>query len=297
MVILGIDIGGTNTRLGMVDSSLNVTNFEKVSSELIQGDDSAALLAAFILNYIARHGVEPDCVSIGFPSSLDVDRKRLICTPNMKGFDDLAIVEVMEKLLGLKVVVERDVNLLFRRDKMVMNLPDKGIIIAVYAGTGIGNVICFDGRIILGRNAGAADLGHVATFSSDRVCGCGNVGCVETVVSGRRLREIRDELYPDCDMEDLFTRHASDEALKRFVDKLAIAIAIEISILDPEYLILGGGVLNMKGFPIEAFEMKLRDVIRKPNPSENLRIRYSDGDATSGVTGAAIYAMERLTGN
>lgn len=290
--VLGIDIGGTNIRLGMVDSNLDVSEFEKASSAGIQGPDAPKLLAKFIKDYAVRHNVSPDCVSIGFPSSLDIPRRRLICTPNMTGFDDIEIVDVMSDLLGVRVLAERDVNLLFRYDKKVMNLPDEGFIVGVYVGTGIGNVISCSGRIVLGSNGGAADLGHVATFASKRVCGCGNVGCVETVVSGGRLREIRDRLYPDTGMGDLFKLHASDGALREFVDNMAIAAAMEVSILDPEYLIMGGGVIFMDGFPREYFERKLRDVIRKPFPSENLRIRYSADTATSGVIGAYLYAME-----
>lgn len=290
-----MDIGGTNIRVGLVDRALHVDGFLHTSSDGIQGDDAPERLAFFIDAYIQEHcaGLKPIAISIGFPSTLDKERRKLFSTPNLIGFDNVDIVDRLENALGIPVLVDRDVNLLFRYDCHVNNLPMQGFVVGCYIGTGIGNVIAYNGEILTGKNGVAAEMGHIPMHNVAGVCGCGNVGCTEMLASGKRLAELQAELFPDTDMSELFTRHGREPILQKFVDDLTLPVATEINLLDPEYLILGGGVLQMKDFPLEMFEDCLLNHVRKPYPAENLQIRYARSTPENGVVGAAIYAYSK----
>ena len=74
---------------------------------------------------------------------------------------------------------------------------------------------------------------------------------------------------------------------------MAVAVATEVNILDPEYVVLGGGVLQMDGFPLEYFEQKIRAYTRKPYPEENLRLVYSRPNQENGIIGAGISGWKR----
>lgn len=295
-MILGLDIGGTNIRAGLVDARYELRHFEMSSStELFyNGANPMQALDRFIRSYCGRHldGGMPRAVSIGFPSTLDKAKKRLLSTPNLPGLDDLPVVETLEAALGVPVYINRDVNLLMLNDLKAHHIESSGIAIGLYFGTGLGNAICINGEFPSGKNGVIGELGHVPLVGCARECGCGNVGCLETLASGRYLTELQEAHFPGESITTLFARHRDSEVLADFIDILAIAVVIEVNILDPDYVILGGGVLQMKDFPIEEMKRQIIRHARKPYPSDDLVLLVSQQKQESGIVGAGIYAYE-----
>jgi len=136
----------------------------------------------------------------------------------------------------------------------------------------------------------AGELGHIPMIGGQDRCGCGNIGCSECYASGWKLVEIKDEYFPDIDMNDLFVMKSNDSVLKNFVDNIACVACSEINILNPHSVIFGGGVINMKGFPKDYLEERLYVRMRKPYPAETLKVQYSEDKVDNGVKGAIIYA-------
>lgn len=96
------------------------------------------------------------------------------------------------------------------------------------------------------------------------------------------------------DLAEMFLRHGKAQALADFIDGMACAAAAEINILDPDHVLLGGGVLNMKGFPRVLFDEKLREHTRKPLPWQELKPVYTGDEPDKSVVGGAIYARRKL---
>jgi len=124
-------------------------------------------------------------------------------------------------------------------------------------------------------------------------CKCGKKGCIELLTCGRVLEKIASEHYK-CNVEDIFKLHGDDELVLNTVRYLAIAIATKITILDPSYVILGGGVLDMEDFPIEFLISEIRENLRIPAPRETVEFVKASGDDEAGVVGAAINAYNEL---
>jgi allose kinase len=185
------------------------------------------------------------------------------------------------------------VNLLFLYDCYDNRLTGD-VMIGCYVGTGLGNVIAIHGEILVGKNGVAAELGHIPMRGLDVACPCGNVGCVEMIASGKALKALQGNEYPQESIADLFTLHATEAPVRSFINDLALPIATEINILDPDEIILGGGVLQMDGFPKALLEDAIRYHARKPYPACNLRFHYSGDKRENGVIGAAILALRQL---
>ena len=94
----------------------------------------------------------------------------------------------------------------------------------------------------------------------------------------------------------MFSLHGQDQALLDFVDGMAIAVTTEVNILDPDQILLGGGVLNMKAFPRDLLDEKIRAHTRKPLPWQKLNLIYTEDEADKSVVGGAIYARRKLNG-
>lgn len=296
-VIAGLDIGGTNCRIGLVDSRLNIHNEVILKTESLVKKGFISELEKQIMILAGKS--ERDCclkgIAMGLPSTIDYKRKVVLQSPNIKGLDNLHIVEIMEKRTGVPVYIERDVNLLLLYDIEAMRLPKDAIIIGVYYGTGIGNAIYMHGKIYRGAHGIAGEIGHVPQLYSRKMCGCGNPSCIEPIGGGRKLTELCNSVFKGTKIEDIYRYHRDTPEIQEQINAMAVTAAGEINILDPEYVILGGGILGMRNFPFDLFEQRLKAHTRKPEPYASLKLCYSDGKPENGIIGAGLLGWTLFT--
>lgn len=295
MYTLGIDIGGTNLRIGLVDHNYNLTRFEKHSvKELLRSEDSCVILADLIKKYLSSHNAENlvQGICLGFPATVDKCGERVLGAPNLGGFDGINVKKELSRYLPYPIFIDKDVNLLIKCDLWRTKSTARDII-ACYVGTGLGNAIILDGVLHKGANGVAGELGHIPFGNTESPCGCGNTGCAEPLVGGKYLAMLCETEFTDTHISKLFSRHMSSPLLMEYIDRLARVIASEVNILDPELLILGGGVINMKDFPKEKLTKNIYKYVRKPLPHDTLKVEFSDGADVCGVIGAGISAWEK----
>ena len=99
-------------------------------------------------------------------------------------------------------------NLLLIYDLQSLALPEEGLIIGIYFGTGIGNAISWNGQLLVGKNGVAGELGHIPQLGSGDICGCGNVGCMEPIGGGRRLSQLCRSVFRNIDVAELYACYA-----------------------------------------------------------------------------------------
>jgi allose kinase len=211
--------------------------------------------------------------------------------------ENLPVCDYLQKELRVPVLAERDVTFSLCYDVKKYQLPDEGIVCGIYFGTGIGNAILIDGKPLAGRHGTAGELGHIPVAGCDIPCGCGNSGCMEAFAGGKALARIQRERFPETAISELFTRHGKEQVLLDLIDSMAITVTTEINILDPDQVLLGGGVLNMKGFPRDVLDERIAAHTRKPLPWQELKLIYTEDEAEKSVVGGAIYARRKLSGN
>lgn len=289
-----VEIGGTNLRYGIVDTQLRLRCFHKTPTQaLSDAADKIAFLSGVIEPLLEEYGRENIlCVSMALASLMDKERTTLYSSPMVRGFENLAIVQALGARLKLPVVIEKDVNILLLYEINRSGRGREGIVSGVFLGTGLGNAMCIDGRVYKGSNGVACELGHIPVLGLNTDCGCGKKGCIELLACGRVLQKLASGY--GCHITELFSRHGGEADVRQVVYAFAVAIATEITILDPAYVILGGGVVEMEGFPLDYLKESIAENLRIPNPREALTIVPASGDEHAGVVGAAIHAMQVL---
>lgn len=112
--VIGIDIGGTNLRLGCVSADGQLEHFERKSSAPMLKEGAVDVLCGEIMDYMERHSLKGaiDAVSVGVPSAVSKDKSFVYSTPNLKGLENIDLGHLLEKKLGIRVFVDRDVNYL-----------------------------------------------------------------------------------------------------------------------------------------------------------------------------------------
>ena len=299
--VIGIDIGGTNLRIGYVDETGTIFGFEKKFIGAVVKEDIVSDLEQKIAAYIRQHDLQKSCraVAIGVPSSVSKNKSFIYSTPNLPGLNNIDLGGMLHERLSLPVFIDRDVNYLLNNDIREYKLDEEKQknIIGIYVGTGIGNALYINGEFYTGKNGVAGELGHIPMLGSDVVCGCGNVGCSETVASGRYLEKLCKANFPEIDIKEIFVKRNAHPLVQDFLKTLAYVIATEINIIDPDYVILSGGVLAMRGFPMETLMSCMRRHIRAPYPHDNIEFIYPEHTQESGVRGGALFAFEKLQSN
>lgn len=300
-VIIGIDIGGTHLRIGAVNRAGQVSCFEKRESCVVCGEGGSGVrLVALIREYLARNGLtnRAAALAVGFPSTVSRDKRIVYSSPNLPlggagGLDGQDVVALLSGALGIPAFIDKDTNYLLQYDLVRLNLKGKGCTIGIYYGTGIGNAVFLDDKFLTGKHGVACELGHIPYFGSENLCGCGSRGCAETHAGGYVLRNLWRAYYADEPFGELFLRHGGDARIQRFIEAMAIPFATELNLFDPDQMIVGGGVVEMAGFPMEQLLGFVREFVRKPYPGEDLALLRASTAPETGVAGAAYYAMEQ----
>lgn len=294
--VIGIDVGGTHIRIGAVDASGAVLRHQILSSrQYLTLPDPMGALVEHIATFRDETPGQARGVCIGIPGVISKDRSTVLSVPNLPVFDGINIRAALEAGLGVPALVAHEVLLLLTSDLQANQLKDLDVVMAVYLGTGIGNAMYIHGRLLEGKNGVSGELGHLPIPGDTTPCPCGNLGCIELYASGKRLEAIKAEYFPEArDFEAMFATAKQHPALERYLDFVSCAIAAEINMLDPDCVLLGGGVLSIANFPYDTLLRLIHAHTRKPYPADTLRCIRLPADPLRGVRGGGLYGWENL---
>jgi fructokinase len=278
---IGIDLGGTKIEAIVLDGSREVFR-KRIASP--RGDYAATLQAIKGLVDEVGEGT----VGIGIPGCIS-PHTGLVKGANSTWLIGKPLKQDLERTLGREVRVENDANCFALSEAIDGAGAGAGVVFGVILGTGVGGGIAVQGSIITGINAIAGEWGHnplPAPQAQDLPlppCYCGRSGCIETYLSGPGLARDHERLtgsrLPPEEIVSL-----QDEALARYEARLARALASVINVLDPDVIVLGGGMSNVARLYTEVPRLWGRHVF-----SDHVATRLArpaHGDA-SGVRGAA----------
>lgn len=262
---IGVDVGGTKVLGGVVDESGNVLKTARRDTPREGGSLLNQAIADVAKELMLDYPVQSIGVSAaGFVSS---DRKTMLATPNIAGWNGVNLDDELTRLIGVSVVIENDANAAaWGEAKFGAGIGMKNILMLT-VGTGIGGGIIADGALHRGAFGIAAEIGHIRVVPDGLLCGCGARGCFEQYGSGTALmRHARELIAEDsASAKELLSRDngtieglsgSSITAAAREGDSVALAafartgdwlgagIASLSVVLDPECVIIGGGVVD-----------------------------------------------------
>ncbi len=187
---LGIDLGGTNIKIGIFDDAMNLLAKESTPT---QGDSSPEVIvgqmketgqqAAEAINLSLE---DITAVGIGTPGPVDLTKGVVVAAPNLPNFRNTPIRDMVKEAFGRPAVMENDANAAAWGEFVKGAAKDVSELVFFTLGTGIGGGVIANGQIVHGSMDDAAELGHIIIYpDSDRVCGCGQKGCAEIYASAR----------------------------------------------------------------------------------------------------------------
>ena len=267
-VRIGIDIGGTDTKIGLVDIHQKIIVCEKMKTDASRSpEEIIGEIGQKTLELLERQGIAIDqCVGAGIGVPGTIDRKNgIVRYSNNIKWENVDIVKKMGEFLPIPIRIANDADCAALGETVAGAGKECQDVIMLTLGTGVGGGVVLDGNIFSGGGIGGSELGHMVIVENGEPCTCGRLGCLEAYASATALvksalRATGKKLSPQEIFEGAWE---GDQALKEvvdlYIDRLGTGIVNIVNIFRPQLVLLGGG-LSGQG---ERLVEPLSDIMKK----------------------------------
>lgn len=312
--VLGVDLGGTNIRAAVVSADGKILARRQRPTEPAGGLDAVLdRIVATVAEAASAAGLPADApVGVALPGAVNPRTGVVGVAPNLHGWRDVPIRDLLRERLDRPIVAANDVNAAalgewrFGTGRGHRNLVYLGI------GTGVGGGAIVDGQLLLGQHGLAGEFGHTVVQIDGPPCHCGGRGCLEAFAAGWAITRDAKQLL-DAGMPSMLSELMADrdeplsgvlvavaarqqdglalEILTRAGHALGVAVASFVHLFNPEIVAIGGGVIAAGDLLFGPMHAALESQLMRPF-AENLWVGASELDQDAGLLGAAVLARE-----
>lgn len=312
---IGIDLGGTKLLACLINQDWQVKELVKKKTKPERGPEAIVdLIVEVVKKLLEKTGLSHDrvnAIGIGVPGIVDNITGTVIYAPNMPDWSQIPLGTMLHERLAFPVAVDNDVNMGLLGEFHFGAAKGFNYVAGVFVGTGIGGALIVNGKLVQGANNLAGEFGHmvIQRKANARMCGCGNRGCLEAY-GGRKAitkkivsmgKNSTSTLLKGVNITSLTSRKLNKaimeqdslviKTIKTACQDIGIGIANLLNILDPEAVVLGGGVIEaMADFMLPLILQSVKDHTLSYDSRKTEIVLSKLGDDAV-VLGAASYAL------
>jgi len=307
---IGIDLGGTNIKGGLVTPAGQVLEEKNVPTEVSGGVEHVLSRMAGVIRYLTQSAgkIPVNGAGIGFPGQLSVSKGVYFSGPNLPGWNNVPVAFELEKRVGIPVVIDNDANLAALGEYAFGGGKGVTHMLLVTLGTGVGGGIILNRQLYHGITDAAGEIGHTSIHMEGWKCACGRSGCLEAYVGTRGiLRRLKEKIEAGADTvlkgkafetitpKDIGTAAAdgdtvSVDVMKETGEILGFGLANLANLLNVEKIVVGGGIANAGDLILKPAEESLRRE-SLPVVSQACSLVKAELGNKAGLVGAAKSAM------
>jgi glucokinase len=299
-MLIGVDIGGTKVAAGIVSPAGQVVARVQHPTPALQGPEAVLTTVVTLVAALRQSSYDITAVGVGSAGQIDSARGIVVdANDNLPGFRGLALRERLQAALHLPVVIDNDVNTAAFAE--AQRGAGRGIryFLLVMVGTGIGGALMADGQVYRGATSIAGEIGHIPiVLSGGRLCPCGRHGCIEAYASGRAISSAysRQTQSDPLSVAAITERARAGETMARRVlsragHALGMVLGGLLNILNPDAIVLGGGVLQAEELFLTPLQRGMRrQALPMMLAASTLRRMELEHDAV--LIGAALLASQ-----
>lgn len=314
--VLALDVGGTKIITALVSSKYKMIAREYSLTQAAEGPEAVTKrILNTIDRFLSSRNMSPSqlgAISIAIAGLIDMDRGVVTASPNLPGWYDIPLRDITKEKYKINTFLINDANAAILGEHRLGAGKGLSNLVLLTLGTGIGGGIIINGKLYLGASGGAAEIGHMIIEVNGPECNCGSFGCLEMLVSGKAIAREAIRRISDGEKSSLFNTVAGkiENITAREVDQAArdgdslaqevIAAAATylgaglvslVNLLNPEAIIIGGGLANMGDLLLEpAKQIVMERAFRLS--AQAVRIVPAQLGEDAGVFGAAIVAFQ-----
>lgn len=294
MYTIGVDLGATFVKMGIVDSKARVSYRRKIQTP--SGVKKAHLIDIIVCNIrdiIKESGKKVSGVGIGVPGPVDSEKGIVHYFPNIKGWKEVPLESILKKRLGLRVKLDNDVNVttlgefVFGSGKGCENL------VCITLGTGVGGGIIINGKLYRGGSMVAGEIGHMPINETGPECNCRGIACLERYIGNRYILERARKVFGNsATLEKLsaLARSGNKKAIAIWLDvakKLSVTLIGVVNLLNPDKIVIGGGVSKAGPLILVPLSKEIKSRAMK-DQAQHVKICLAKLGADAGIIGASL---------
>jgi glucokinase len=308
-VLLGVDIGGTDIKLGLVEGAGAIRESGKIPTRPAEGPDAAAARVRRWLEDSAPGGRSIAAAGVDCAGLIDGERGFLHVSPNLSGWENVPLRDIFERELGVPAIVENDANAAAYGEWAMGAGRGLRNFVCLTLGTGVGGGVVINGALYRGSTGFAGEIGHTVISAEGPPCACGNRGCLEALIGAKAIVEralgmlrssggSRSAWGDSPTVETLSRAAAAGDAVARAAFEetgrwLGIALANVVHILAPEAIAIGGGVAGAGDLILEPARATMRGCVMDATMASARIVPAELGNRAS-VIGVSLLALGRL---
>jgi len=286
MYKLGVDLGGTKTEAILLDEKLDVITRKRIPTP--QNDYQQILDSITTLVLEISENIKNYSIGICTPGAIS-KQTGLIKNSNTQCLIGKSLKEDLENKLGKKISMENDANCFAMAEAIMGAATDFDLVFGVILGTGVGGGIVINKKLHLGRTNIGGEWGHHTLHRNGNHCYCGKYGCVETYISGPALENQWNKLTGESKSISEILLDIDNDIGKQwkneFLENFGYGLANVIDILDPDAIVIGGGLSNIDFLYTEGKESVFNKVFSDLVDTPILKNQLGD---SAGVFGASM---------
>jgi predicted NBD/HSP70 family sugar kinase len=295
--LLGIDLGGTKIEAAILNrNDLTVIDRQRIDTESHKGYEHIVNQIALLINQISiKNNIAFQKVGIATPGTLD-PITGVMKNCNTTSLNGMPLHKDLVAKLNMEVTLSNDANCFaiaeYSLGIVPERIPEAKVMFGVIMGTGVGGGLVVEGKVIGGKQGIGGEWGHNHLDDTGGNCYCGKVGCVEKIISGPSIENYYESLTGKRKkLKDIVIEYreegslAAKESIERLIDMYGKSISVIINIIDPDVIVLGGGVGNIDELYTLGYEAIKKYVFN--NRLDTLILKPKLGDS-AGVFGAAL---------
>jgi predicted NBD/HSP70 family sugar kinase len=292
----GIDLGGTKIEGVILKSKEEpeVLLRKRIATEADKGYQHIINQIQLLINQMAEEiGFKPISIGIGTPGSTDPE-SGLLKNSNSTNLNHNPLHRDLEKLLKIPVFMANDANCFAVAETQMgivkEKFPKAEVVFGVIMGSGVGGGLIINGKVWNGKHGIAGEWGHIFLDEEGEDCYCGKHGCVETILAGKALERYYKKISgKDKKLKDIMADKSDDEFAQRTYERLihffGKGLSVIINVIDPDVIIIGGGVGNIPYLYGEGVESVKQFTFNPDMKTPILKPKLGD---SAGVFGAAF---------
>jgi glucokinase len=311
--VIGVDIGGTNIKIVMVDPSqqqvlerLRIKTLVERGPDTVLTDLSACLIE--LTHQAEQKGFHLVAVGVGCAGLIDLPNRVVVRSPNLPGWVNVPLGQRLSENLQVPVLVENDVNCISYGEYWLGGGRDLGDFLCIAPGTGVGGCLMVNGKAWQGEGYSAGEIGHMTIQPDGEQCRCGNHGCLETLASASWLvwraeqwlrQGVKSSLDKDLESPggldaEIIYRAAmagdqmAQELFKLVGTSLAIAIANVVHLLGIQAVLIAGGMANGWEAFIDPLQAELERRLTMMPPTDIRVVKAQLGDEAGALGGGYL---------
>ena len=297
MYTIGVDLGATYIKMGIVDTRARVYSRRKI--ETPKSAKKALLIDAIIYNIkdiIKASGKKIHRVGIGVPGPVDSQKGIVHYFPNIKGWKEVPLKAILQKRLGMAIELDNDVNAMTLGEFTFGAGRGSDNLVCITLGTGVGGGIIIGKRLYRGGSMTAGEIGHIPINEFGPKCNCAGYACLERYVGNKYILERAKNVFgAGITLERLsaLARSRDKKAIAIWTDvaeKLSVALIGVVNLLNPDKIVIGGGVSGAGSLILTPLAKQIKSRAMK-DQARHVKIVLAALGPDAGIIGSSLLGV------